>query len=134
MWNYTGTFQNNVTKINLFQTYDFSVYKKYLSYVKSGGRISIVELIKDPDGEKRFCEITYVRIYSPNVVTGLSMWNGICTFLMNSDVKTLRYFPHAQPISTVENKTHLKFCVTNNIRDEQTCQLYRSDIIISLCK
>ncbi|KRT82985.1 F-box domain-containing protein [Oryctes borbonicus] len=108
----------------------YSVYKKYLCLVKTGGRISIVEWKSHPDGRKRLLESTYVRIYSPNEVTGVSIWNGLCLFLMNSDVKTLQY--DIQPITTVEKKTRLKFCIKNDIRMEQTCQIFRRNIIISL--
>ncbi|KAK9687006.1 hypothetical protein QE152_g36776 [Popillia japonica] len=106
----------------------YSVYKKYLCLVKTGGRISIVEWRSIPEGGKRLLECTYVRIYSPNEVTGVSMWDGICLLLMNSDVKTLKY--DMQPITTVEKKTKLKFCIKNNIRMAQTCQIFRRNIII----
>lgn len=100
--------------------------------MKTGGRISIVEWRSIPEGGKRLLECTYVRIYSPNEVTGVSMWDGICLLLMNSDVKTLKY--DMQPITTVEKKTKLKFCIKNNIRMAQTCQIFRRNIIISMCK
>ncbi|XP_071056665.1 uncharacterized protein [Onthophagus taurus] len=112
----------------------YSAYKIYLCFVKRGGRVSIVKLGYDSEGEKKFFEITYVRIYSPDEVTGVRIWNGICTFLMNSDVKILKYDDEMPPMTTIENKTKLRFCDKNKFHQQRNTFIYRNDIIISISK
>lgn len=119
----------NINYIN-----NFSIYKTYACFVKRGGRISIVKLGTDPDTNVVTSnEITFIRIYSPNEVTLVKMWKGICTFLINNDVKIVRYDNNIPPISTVENKTSLKFCLNNHYKLQRICDIIRNNLIISIC-
>ena len=91
-------------------------------------------MLREPNGLIDLNEIRYVRIYSPDEVTSVSNWNNVCTFLMNSCVKTLTYDDDAQAMSYVQKKTTLQFVMKSNVNIQRTCQIYRSNIIISLCE
>lgn len=82
----------------------------------------------------RLSEIVFVRIYSPSEVSCLRMWQGVCTFLINSEVKVLNYTPAMQPMHNLHVKAHLKFSWKDLSTDAMNCQIYRDDIIIGLCE
>ncbi|KAK4887653.1 hypothetical protein RN001_003924 [Aquatica leii] len=107
-----------------------SVYKKYLCYERQGGRITISKLCREANGDRIFCEITYLRIYSPSEVSCLHVWGGVATFLINNEVKVLKFDRNIPPVSSVENKVRITFCVKNLARLERSCHIYRNNIII----
>ncbi|KAF2895254.1 hypothetical protein ILUMI_10920 [Ignelater luminosus] len=133
----TGTlvlteFDGKLNELDVIQDVKLhSVYKKYLCYERRGGRITISKLCRHhPERNQIFCEITFLRIYSPNEVSCLHMWGGVATFLINNEVKVLKYDQNIAPVSSVENKVKIKFCLKNHPRLERSCHIYRDDIII----
>lgn len=115
------------------QIYFSSVYKRFICYEKLGGRMTITQLTTDDRGTRLY-EITFARIYSPSDVSCLRMWKGVCTFLINSEVKVLKYDPYIPPVHNVNYKTHIKFSWNDLSNNAMNCQIYRDDIIIGLCK
>ncbi|KAB0799962.1 hypothetical protein PPYR_07842 [Photinus pyralis] len=107
-----------------------SIYQKYLCYERRGGRITISKLCREANGSRIFCEITFLRIYSPNEVSCLHMWSGFATFLINNEVKVLKFDQSIPPVSSVENKVHIAFCNKNQSRLARSCHIYRNNIII----
>lgn len=102
--------------------------------MKRGGRISIVKFGTDPVTNATILnEITYIRIFAPSEVTSVTMWKGVCTFLINNVVKIVHYNDKTQPIKTVDNKTDLKFCLKNNYKLERVCRIFRDNLILVLC-
>lgn len=95
--------------------------------------MTVTQLAMDGHGARLY-EITFARIYSPSEVSCLRMWKGVCTFLINSEVKVLKYDPYIQPVHNVHKKAHIKFSWKDLSRDAMNCQIYRDDIIIGLCK
>ncbi|XP_025831759.1 uncharacterized protein LOC108733279 [Agrilus planipennis] len=132
----TGTlvlteFDGKLNELSVIQDVKLhSVYKKYLCYEKRGGRITISKLCKNSMGTNVFCEITFLRIYSPSEVSCLHMWGGTATFLINNEVKVLKYDENVPPISIPERRVRIKFCINNHPRLERSCHIYRDDIII----
>lgn len=103
--------------------------------MKRGGRISIVKFGTDPETNTAVLnEITYIRIYAPSEVTSVTMWKGVCTFLINNVVKIVRYDNNVQPITTVDNKTILRFCLKNNYKMQRICYIIRDNLILALCE
>lgn len=95
--------------------------------------MTVTQLAVDGRGARLY-EITFARIYSPSEVTCLRMWKGVCTFLINSEVKVLKYDPYIQPVHNVHKKAHIKFSWKDLSSDVMNCKIYRDDIIIGLCE
>lgn len=95
--------------------------------------MTITQLATEGHGARLY-EVTFVRIYSPSEVSCLKMWKGVCTFLINSEVKVLNYDPFIQPVHNVHKKTHIKFSWKDQSEKAMNCQIYRDDIIIGLCE
>lgn len=118
---------------SFFSIYFYSVYKRFICYEKLGGRMTITQLSMDGPSARLY-EITFARIYSPSEVSCLRIWKGVCTFLINSEVKVLKYDPQIQQVHNVHIKTHIKFSWKDLSNDVMNCKIYRDDIIIGLCK
>lgn len=111
----------------------FSVYKNYICYEKVGGRLTIAKLSTNDLGGKELIEIWFSRIYSPSCLSCMKMWEGVCTFLINNEVKIIEYeSTEVGPMDIMKRKTRIKFNFP--LVDRQNTQILRNDVIISLCK
>lgn len=63
----------------------------------------------------------------------MRMWEGVCTFLINNEVKIIEYeSTEVSPMDIMKKKTRIKFNFP--LVDKQNTQILRNDVIISLCK
>lgn len=63
----------------------------------------------------------------------MKMWEGVCTFLINNEVKIIEYeSAEVSPMDIMKKKTRIKFNFP--LVDSQNTQILRNDVIISLCK
>lgn len=109
-----------------------SVYKNYICYEKFGGRVIIAKLTNSY-GRRELTEIWFSRIYSPTNLTYLKMWEGVCTFLINNEVRIIEYeSSEVTPMDIMKKKTRIKFNFP--LVDSQNTQILRNDVIISFCK
>ncbi|KAG5892548.1 hypothetical protein JTB14_034231 [Gonioctena quinquepunctata] len=109
-----------------------SVYKNYICYEKLGGRLTIAKLTGS-HGRKDLSEIWFSRIYSPSCLSCMKMWDGICTFLINNEVKVIRYGgTEITPMDIMKKKTRIKFNFP--LLESNNTQILRNDVIICLCK
>ncbi|KAJ8940219.1 hypothetical protein NQ314_010781 [Rhamnusium bicolor] len=109
-----------------------SIYKNYICYEKVGGRMTIAKLT-NVDGNRELTEIWFSRIYSPSSLSCMKMWEGVCTFLINNEVKIIEYeSSEVTPMDIMKKKTRIKFNFP--LVDSQNTQILRNDVIISLCK
>lgn len=112
-----------------------SVYRDFLCYERINGKITILKLGKGEDGDRKLCEVTFTRIYSSNQIVSLHIWAGVATFLINNEVKTLKYDGCPPPVvSTLTRKARIKFTLENDPMLEYKCHIYRDDIILCTCK
>lgn len=110
-----------------------SVYKNYICYEKVGGRLTIAKLSTSEVGAKELTEIWFSRIYSPSSLSCMRMWEGVCTFLINNEVKIIEYeSTEVGPMDIMKKKTRIKFNFP--LVNEQNTQILRNDVIISLCE
>lgn len=85
------------------------------------------------DGRRELTEIWFSRIYSPSSLSCMKMWEGVCTFLINNEVKIIEYeSAEVTPMDIMKKKTRIKFNFP--LVDSQNTQILRNDVIISLCK
>ncbi|XP_018563799.1 uncharacterized protein LOC108905436 [Anoplophora glabripennis] len=109
-----------------------SIYKNYICYEKVGGRMTIAKLT-NTDGRRQLTEVWFSRIYSPSSLSCMKMWEGVCTFLVNNEVKIIEYeSAEITPMDIMKKKTRIKFNFP--LVDSQNTQILRNDVIISLCK
>lgn len=79
-------------------------------------------------------EVWFDRIYSPADVTCLNIWDGTCTVLVNTEVKTVAYDgqrPLVPPVGGLVSKAKVGFTLADGVVD-YTCVIIRDDIIVSL--
>ncbi|KAF5285183.1 hypothetical protein FQA39_LY16733 [Lamprigera yunnana] len=111
-----------------------SVHQKYLCYEKRGGRITISQLCKEVNGVRMFCEVTFLRIYSPTAVSCLYVWNNVATILINNQVKLLKFDKLIPHIKSVEDKVRISFTVKNVAHQGRSYHIYSTNIIICTFK
>ncbi|XP_030757437.1 uncharacterized protein LOC115883240 [Sitophilus oryzae] len=110
-----------------------SVYNNYICYEKVGGRMTIIKITNHYD-RREIQEIWFTRIYSPGCITCYKMWNGKCTFLINSILESLVYEnPNITPMEQMQRITDIKFYAPLII-DSSTTQILRDNVIISVYK
>lgn len=107
-----------------------SIYQNYICYEKYGGRMTISKLIKN-NNSRELKELWFSRIYSPNGLSSMNMWNGVCTFLINNVVETVDYLSKdLSPMNLMTKKTRLKFSLSSW---ECVSRIIRSHVVVSLC-
>lgn len=117
----------------MFILFIFSVYKNYICYEKVGGRLTIAKLSTTGTGAKELTELWFSRIYSPSSLSCMRMWEGVCTFLINNEVKIIEYeSTEVGPMDIMKKKTRIKFNFP--LVTEQNTHILRNDVIISLCE
>ncbi|CAH1159776.1 unnamed protein product [Phaedon cochleariae] len=122
----------NKGQLEIHDVKSHSVYRNYICYEKLGGRLTISKIISR-HGHKELAEIWFSRIYSPSSLSCMKMWDGICTFLINNEVKTIQYGAEdATPMDIMEKKTRIRY--NSPLVENQNTQILRNDIIIRLCK
>ncbi|KAJ8922500.1 hypothetical protein NQ315_007530 [Exocentrus adspersus] len=122
----------NKNQLVIHDVKSHSIYKNYICYEKVGGRMTIAKLI-NIDGRRELQEIWFSRIYSPSSLSCMKMWEGVCTFLINNEVKIIEYeSDEVTPMDIMKKKTRIKFNFP--LVDSQNTQILRNDVIISLCK
>lgn len=112
----------------------FSVYKTYICLVKVGQRVSICQYaLHPPNILKSLYELTYTRIYSPTEITSVTMWENVCTFIVNDYVKVIYYSAdQVAPIThELENRGLLPLNKDIN-GSNQECRILRDDVVINL--
>lgn len=110
-----------------------SVFGNYICIEKVGGRMTIMEICNGFD-RRTVKEIWFTRVYSPRCITCYKMWNGKCTFLINSSIRTVNYKkPDITPIDGMERCLDVKFYAPLMI-DSSTTQIFRDNVIINICK
>ncbi|CAH1111484.1 unnamed protein product [Psylliodes chrysocephalus] len=120
----------NTSQLEVLDVKSHSVYKNFICYEKAGGRITISKLMTHV-GRKELVEIWFSRIYSPSSLSCMKMWEGVCTFLINNEVKIIEYGTAGGPMDIMKKKTNISF---NSPLDSLNIQILRNDIIISLYK
>ncbi|KAJ8933418.1 hypothetical protein NQ318_023290 [Aromia moschata] len=109
-----------------------SVYKNYICYEKVGGRMTIAKLVNN-NGWRELTEIWFSRIYSPSSLSCMKMWEGVCTFLINNEVKIFEYeSAEVTPMDIMKKKTRIKFNFP--LVDSQNTQILRNDVIIKFMR
>ncbi|XP_072393161.1 uncharacterized protein [Diabrotica undecimpunctata] len=110
-----------------------SVYKNFICYEKIGGRITIAKLTSIEGGRRELSEIWFSRIYSPSCLSCMKMWDGVCTFLINNEVKIIEYGTiEGYTMDLMKKKTKISFNFP--LSDTPVTQILRNDVIISLSK
>ncbi|CAG9860538.1 unnamed protein product [Phyllotreta striolata] len=108
----------------------YSVYKNYICYEKVGGRMTIAKLVNN-GGKIEFEEIWFSRIYSPSNLSCMKMWEGVCTFLINNEVKIYEYGNSAKPVDMMKKKTKITFINPLNTL-KPSLYILRNDIIVRI--
>nr|XP_023014102.1 uncharacterized protein LOC111503901 [Leptinotarsa decemlineata] len=122
----------NKNQLVIHDVKSHSVYKNYICYEKLGGRVTIAKLTGN-HGRKDLSEIWFSRIYSPSCLSCMKMWDGVCTFLINNEVKVIQYAGNEiTPMDLMTKKTRIKFNFP--LVESNNTQILRDDIIICLCK
>ncbi|XP_056643042.1 uncharacterized protein LOC130449320 [Diorhabda sublineata] len=107
-----------------------SVYKNFICYERFGGRITITKLV-NVSGGRELCDIWFSRIYSPTCISCMNMWEGVCTFLINNEVKVIEYGSiEGSTMDIMKKKTSISFNFPHV--DSQNTQILRNDVIVSL--
>lgn len=109
----------------------YSTYKNYLCCIRRGGRITIDKILYPFGNGSPKTELTYVRIFNQNEVTTCNIWQGVCTFLLHNEVKTLRYSAKQGSPPNVQHKMFLNFYRNNSVNTKYN-YIFRDDIIITL--
>lgn len=92
--------------------------------------MTISKLIKN-NNSRELKELWFSRIYSPNGLSSMNMWNGVCTFLINNVVETVDYLSKdLSPMNLMTKKTRLKFSLSSW---ECVSRIIRSHVVVSLC-
>ncbi|CAH0560680.1 unnamed protein product [Brassicogethes aeneus] len=111
-----------------------SVFGSYICYEQVVCRTTICKLVKLDDDHLQLKVIWYSRIYSPRC---MNMWNGICTFLIDSVVKYIEYEkPEFTPMYDLKEKTFIdfKFTSQDNSYSCQSRRILRDDVVITIYK
>lgn len=123
-------------ELTVYDVMLFSVYKTYICLVKMGQRVSICQyVLHNSNMPKSLYEITYTRIYSPTEITSVTMWENVCTFIINDNIKIIYYNEEqVAPVThTPENKGLLPLNKDiNGGNNTPECRILRDDVIINL--
>ncbi|KAF7280310.1 uncharacterized protein LOC143205047 isoform X2 [Rhynchophorus ferrugineus] len=120
-------------KIDIDGIKSHSVFRNYICYEKVGGRLTIIKISNLID-RRRVQEIWFARVYSPSWITCYKMWNGTCTFLINTTIKSLSYdTPTITPLEEMQKVTDLWFYAPLMINSSVT-KIYRDNVIINVYK
>ena len=113
----------------------FSASEEYLCFVTRQNVLKIGTLERDDQDRLFIRTLRTLRIPPANDVTGLRLWNGICTVVTGNVVRVLKYDDTVVCVRTLEFKAKLPFCDLKSLTREQIkCQIYRENLIISLTR
>ncbi|CAH1966913.1 unnamed protein product [Acanthoscelides obtectus] len=123
----------NETQLVIHDVKSHSVYKNYVCYEKVGGRIYIARLNQTEGGGKELTEVWFSRVYSPSSISCMKMWEGVCTFLINNEVKIIDYESgDCSTMDIMKRRTRIKFNFP--LVESSDTVILRDDVIIRLCK